>query len=398
MSHPRLDFPVPNVAGLAWRPGSLQLAAVTGPGVPEQERPTRSVLLFDLARDQSGPVRQWAVPSASDRLGAVAFAAWHDRLLLVYDTALELWDAAAARLHASRTVPRRVRRGGLSPDARLAWALPEASSGSVDWGTWDPDRDDYREWPLERFDHYGRGAVPHPSGLLIGACWNAYQCGYLVHELTDAGMACYARPAVARDEYEAYLPAFSPDGTRFAFVCNQYTSGDDLGVVCVHDVASARQLTAFSSGSHLGEVGLQFANAGRELAFATEKGVRLHDPDTGRPRETVELPGTVRALAGHPEAGLYAAAHERGLSVFGPALPRSPTGRGRAGAEEGFRRAIQDNPADAAPRLVYADWLEERGDPCGELVRVQCALAEAARKTAERFIAEHAAHRRPVRE
>jgi len=32
-------------------------------------------------------------------------------------------------------------------------------------------------------------------------------------------------------------------------------------------------------------------------------------------------------------------------------------------------------PDDDAPRLVWADWLTERGDPRGELIHVQCALA-----------------------
>jgi uncharacterized protein (TIGR02996 family) len=40
-----------------------------------------------------------------------------------------------------------------------------------------------------------------------------------------------------------------------------------------------------------------------------------------------------------------------------------------------FLRAILDDPADDGPRLVYADWLEERGDPRGEFIRVQCTLA-----------------------
>ena len=31
--------------------------------------------------------------------------------------------------------------------------------------------------------------------------------------------------------------------------------------------------------------------------------------------------------------------------------------------EEGFLNAIQHNPNDDAIRLIYADWLEERGDP-----------------------------------
>lgn len=36
-------------------------------------------------------------------------------------------------------------------------------------------------------------------------------------------------------------------------------------------------------------------------------------------------------------------------------------------------RAILDEPADDAPRLVYADWLEENGQPeRAEFIRVQC--------------------------
>src|SRR5687767_4899399 len=37
--------------------------------------------------------------------------------------------------------------------------------------------------------------------------------------------------------------------------------------------------------------------------------------------------------------------------------------------DETFIRAITDDPDDGALRLVYADWLEEHGDPRGELVR-----------------------------
>src|SRR5687767_9906673 len=44
---------------------------------------------------------------------------------------------------------------------------------------------------------------------------------------------------------------------------------------------------------------------------------------------------------------------------------------------EPFLRAIEDAPDDDAPRLVYADWLEEHGDePRAELIRLQ---VEAAR-------------------
>ena len=44
----------------------------------------------------------------------------------------------------------------------------------------------------------------------------------------------------------------------------------------------------------------------------------------------------------------------------------------------GFLEAIAAHPDDDAPRLVYADWLEERGDPRGAFIRLQCALERLA--------------------
>lgn len=42
---------------------------------------------------------------------------------------------------------------------------------------------------------------------------------------------------------------------------------------------------------------------------------------------------------------------------------------------EAFERAVVASPDDDTVRLVYADWLDERGDPRGEFIRVQIALA-----------------------
>jgi uncharacterized protein (TIGR02996 family) len=41
---------------------------------------------------------------------------------------------------------------------------------------------------------------------------------------------------------------------------------------------------------------------------------------------------------------------------------------------ESFLQAIRANPDDDHLRLIYADWLEERGDPRGEFIRVQIEL------------------------
>ncbi|MFO0807982.1 MAG: TIGR02996 domain-containing protein [Gemmataceae bacterium] len=44
-------------------------------------------------------------------------------------------------------------------------------------------------------------------------------------------------------------------------------------------------------------------------------------------------------------------------------------------AQTAFLRSIAERPDDDLPRLVYADWLEDRGDPRGEFVRLQTVLA-----------------------
>ncbi|MBL8794221.1 MAG: TIGR02996 domain-containing protein [Planctomycetia bacterium] len=41
-----------------------------------------------------------------------------------------------------------------------------------------------------------------------------------------------------------------------------------------------------------------------------------------------------------------------------------------------FMPAILADPDDDVPRLIYADWLEDRGDPYGAFIRVQCELAD----------------------
>lgn len=47
--------------------------------------------------------------------------------------------------------------------------------------------------------------------------------------------------------------------------------------------------------------------------------------------------------------------------------------------EQAFLRSVQANPSDDLLRLVFADWLEERGDPRGTFLRLEVALHEAGR-------------------
>jgi uncharacterized protein (TIGR02996 family) len=55
------------------------------------------------------------------------------------------------------------------------------------------------------------------------------------------------------------------------------------------------------------------------------------------------------------------------------------------GIEDAFLCDILAHPDDDAPRLIYADWLEERNDPRGEFIRVQCALAQLSDEDSRRW-------------
>jgi uncharacterized protein (TIGR02996 family) len=57
--------------------------------------------------------------------------------------------------------------------------------------------------------------------------------------------------------------------------------------------------------------------------------------------------------------------------------------------EAAFLRAIQSRPDDDLLRLVFADWLEERGDPRGDFIRLHLALSAAAPDHPDRVAAEH---------
>jgi uncharacterized protein (TIGR02996 family) len=50
--------------------------------------------------------------------------------------------------------------------------------------------------------------------------------------------------------------------------------------------------------------------------------------------------------------------------------------------EDAFLQAVLEAPDDEVPRLVYADWLEEMGDPRAEFIRLQI---EVARITGDEF-------------
>jgi uncharacterized protein (TIGR02996 family) len=76
----------------------------------------------------------------------------------------------------------------------------------------------------------------------------------------------------------------------------------------------------------------------------------------------VASPGTVRAFRFAPHADR--------------AIPATHAAGGAAD-RAALLRAVAAAPDDDTPRLVYADWLEEHGDPArGEFIRLQCRYAD----------------------
>src|SRR5260370_14029406 len=51
---------------------------------------------------------------------------------------------------------------------------------------------------------------------------------------------------------------------------------------------------------------------------------------------------------------------------------------------EALLRQVLAHPDLDGPRLIFADWLEDRGHPRGEFIRAQCALAQLQRADARR--------------
>ena len=58
-------------------------------------------------------------------------------------------------------------------------------------------------------------------------------------------------------------------------------------------------------------------------------------------------------------------------------MPHQPGGVTMSPEEMAFLRAIDATPEDDVPRLVYADWLDDRGHGMrAEFIRLQCEIAK----------------------
>ena len=170
--------------------------------------------------------------------------------------------------------------------------------------------------------------------------------------------------------------AFAPDGRTLA------SCGDRTTVIW--DAASGEPLRTLKG--HDGDIrALAFSPDGRTLATGGPDAIRLWDVETGQPIGTLEVSGRHPVWVGFwPDSNTLTAV-EYTLQIYtwdltkvaraGAPVPTDPTDRARE--DPAFLAAIQAAPHDDAPRLVYADWLEEHGDSSrAEFIRLQCELAE----------------------
>jgi uncharacterized protein (TIGR02996 family) len=96
-------------------------------------------------------------------------------------------------------------------------------------------------------------------------------------------------------------------------------------------------------------------------------------PKCGKPRRAQRV-----RKEGPNHGRLFLACSDRGCDSFewAETAPRAGAAGRASTTEAGLLQAIREAPDDDAPRLIYADWLDENDQPEGaELIRVQCELA-----------------------
>jgi uncharacterized protein (TIGR02996 family) len=84
---------------------------------------------------------------------------------------------------------------------------------------------------------------------------------------------------------------------------------------------------------------------------------------------------------------------KKGYQESGGGAAASGPAKLKAASNPELEKSILENPDDDDAYLVYADWLQSQGDPRGELITIQHAIAKGDKKLAKeekRLLAEHA--------
>lgn len=136
-------------------------------------------------------------------------------------------------------------------------------------------------------------------------------------------------------------------------------------------------------------------DGGIDIAVALEvddEHTRTQPLYSGVPHSVLVLPSLIRRLilqarveGWNPRAGAGPYFHSALQGPFLDAPDRRKKPRPESTDHDAYLAAIRAAPDDDAPRLVYADWLLERGDPRGELIILQCGpqTDEAKRRARE---------------
>ncbi len=311
-----MKFTRQNVSLVSWHPVELQLVTAT-----IENDHTLNLCLLEVSAQQLRCIEQTTIAKPVEFGNPIAIKL-HPRsshILLICENGLLVLNDISGTLIGSTRLDRAIQNGGFYPDESLVWTLPTAASACVDWGVWRYDTNVYQEYELERYDHYGRGATLHPSGRLIGACWNAYASGYLIHRIaSDNRMGYYANPAPERSEYEAYHPAFSADGALFAMICNPFLGGfrANLGRLCIYHIETAELIAEYSTKSKLGEIAIAFVQGSEKIAFCTSDRIVIHRVGANQHPTIMRCESPIHCFAGHPLRSAFAVVAKRELSVL----------------------------------------------------------------------------------
>jgi hypothetical protein len=250
--------------------------------------------------------------------------------------------------------------GGFYPESRFSWSLRlSRHRADYEWVILDVENNEYSTYTVEHEDHYSRGSTLHPSGLLIGANWNAYSCGYYVHESQPRGdhLHYFVKPSSVRREYEAYNPCFSPNGQYFAFIVNPFLAmHQNYSKVVVYDIETAELKIEFHTGSRsFGAYGLKFAHSGRTLIFYETNShiMNIFNAESGRKIASLNLESHISYLSAHRLYGYYTVIENKGITVF---MDRSD--------EEALDKDFDMESKEVAERFIKenTEYLIEVGD------------------------------------
>lgn len=170
--------------------------------------------------------------------------------------------------------------------------------------------------------------------------------------------------------------------------------------LCIEAMFDGYELAGAITGVEAKNQGKAFARGNDTSRFETKvtrSGAALLDGALAAPARALiderlaGLPDALRSVAERAFANamasgllLHAHEHERNEPVFASLAPKAEKRKTKdttpaktAPPSPELLGLVLAAPDDDEPRLVYADWLSEQGDPRGEFIQIQCMLGRA---------------------